>query len=83
MLVSWYDRDRDFESPPILPSVRKAAKRMAISLWTEHGATLRVDIEDGRFVLFYRPVEWLNYCKKVVDLTNYYLNVQSTFTFAP
>ena len=30
MLVSCYDRDRNFKSPPILLNVLKAVKRMAI-----------------------------------------------------
>jgi len=57
MLLSWYDRDRDFESP------KHASECHAISavpgyvdFALYHGATLKIDIEDGRFVFFYLPV---------------------------
>lgn len=58
MLLSWYDRDRDFESPQHASECHQAA---AVSGYVDygihHGATLMVDVEDGRFVFFYRPVE--------------------------
>ena len=59
MLVSWYDRDRDFESPPHTSECSGGCSKDGyINYGLSHGATLRVDIEDGRFVFFYAPVEW-------------------------
>ncbi|GMR21351.1 MAG: hypothetical protein BMS9Abin36_1951 [Gammaproteobacteria bacterium] len=57
MLLSWYDRDRDFEAPQHssechLDSVIPGYVDYGIS----HGATLMVDIEDGRFVFFFMPI---------------------------
>jgi len=59
MLISWYDRDRDFESPP--NTTEKAGdgpKDGYIHYALSHGAKLMVDIDGGRFVFFYTPVEW-------------------------
>jgi hypothetical protein len=59
MLVSWYDRDRDFESPPHTSECSRGdLKDGYIHYGLNHGATLKVDIEDGRFVFFFAPVEW-------------------------
>lgn len=59
MLVSWYDRDRDFESPPhTTESCSSVGKDGYIHYGLSHGAKLMVVIEDGRFVFFYAPVEW-------------------------
>jgi len=59
MLVSWYDRDRDFESPPNTTECAEGCKKDGyIHYGLNHGATLKVDIEDGRFVFFFTPVEW-------------------------
>ena len=59
MLVSWYDRDRDFESPPhTTESCGSGEKDGYIHYGLSHGAKLMVDIEDGRFVFFYAPIEW-------------------------
>lgn len=57
MLVSWYDRDRDFESPQHssechLDSVVPGYIDYGIS----HGAKLMIDIEKGRLVFLYIPV---------------------------
>ena len=54
MLLSWYDRDRDFESPQHagechLDSVTPGY----VDYGVHHGATLMIDIERGRFVFFY------------------------------
>jgi hypothetical protein len=58
MLLSWYDRDRDFESPQHASECHALS---AVSGYVDyglyHGATLKVDIEDGRFVFFYFPVD--------------------------
>ena len=59
MLMSWYDRDRDYESPPNTTECAGACEKSGYILYAlSHGATLRVDIEDGRFVFYFTPVEW-------------------------
>ena len=59
MLMSWYDRDRDYESPPYTTECAgDCAKNGYIHYALNHGATLKVDIEDGRFVFYFTPVEW-------------------------
>ncbi len=58
MLLSWYDRDRGFESPQHASECHQAAAVPGyVDYGIHHGATLKVDVEDGRFVFFYRPVE--------------------------
>jgi hypothetical protein len=58
MLLSWHDRDRDFEAPQ---HVSECHQDSAVPGYVEYalhrGATLMIDIESGRFVFFYRPVE--------------------------
>lgn len=55
MLLSWYDRDRDFEAPQ---HVSECHQDTAVPGYVDYalsrGATLRVDVENGRFVFFYR-----------------------------
>lgn len=59
MLVSWYDKDRDYESPPNTTECSgDCEKEGYIHYGLSHGARLKVDIEDGRFVFFFTPVEW-------------------------
>jgi hypothetical protein len=59
MLISWYDRDRDFESPPHTSECSAGGKKDGyIRYGLNHGATLIVDIDDGRFIFFYAPIEW-------------------------
>jgi len=58
MLVSWYDRDRDFESPPHSTESCGSEKDGYIHYGLSHGAKLMVEIEDGRFVFFYTPVDF-------------------------
>ena len=53
MLLSWWDRDRDFESPQHsseypLDSVPPGYVNYGIN----HGARLKVDIDNGRFLFF-------------------------------
>ncbi len=59
MLLSWYDRDRDFESPQ---HASECHENSAIPGYVDyglyHGATLKIDFEQGRFVFFYLPVEF-------------------------
>jgi len=58
MLLSWYDRDRDFESPQHASECHQnSAIPGYIDYGLYHGATLKIDVEDGRFVFFYLPVE--------------------------
>jgi Domain of unknown function (DUF5619) len=58
MLLSWYDRDRDFESPQHSSECHaNSAIPGYIDYGLRHGATLKVDIEQGRFVFFYLPVD--------------------------
>jgi hypothetical protein len=58
MLLSWYDRDRDFESPQHASECHlDSVVPGYVDYGIYHGATLKVDIEQGRFVFFYLPVE--------------------------
>lgn len=57
MLLSWYDRDRDFESPQHASECHQdSAVPGYVDYGIHHGATLMLDIEHGRFVFFYLPV---------------------------
>jgi len=59
MLLSWYDRDRDFESPQHASECHlDSAVPGYVDYGIHHGATLQVDIENGRFVFFYLPVDF-------------------------
>lgn len=57
MLLSWYDRDRDrdFEAPQ---HVSECHQDSAVPGYVDYAlsreATLKVDVENGRFVFFYR-----------------------------
>ena len=56
MLLSWYDRDRDFEAPQHASECHQdSAVPGYVDYGIHHGATLMVDVENGRFVFFYRP----------------------------
>ena len=56
MLLSWYDRDRDFEAPQHVSECHQdSAVPGYVDYGIHHGATLMVDVESGRFVFFYRP----------------------------
>jgi hypothetical protein len=57
MLLSWYDRDRDFESPQHSSECHlDSATPGYVDYGIHHGATLMVDVEGGRFIFFYLPV---------------------------
>jgi hypothetical protein len=59
MLLSWYDKDRDFESPQHATECHSNSPLPCyVDYGVYHGATLKVDIEDGRFVFFYLPVDF-------------------------
>jgi hypothetical protein len=54
MLLYWYDRDRDFESPQRASECHGASAAPGyVDYGLSHGATQMVDIEGGRFVFFY------------------------------
>ena len=58
MLLSWYDRDRDFESPQGSSECHHASAIPGyVDYGLNHGARLKVDIEEGRFVFFYMPLD--------------------------
>ncbi|WP_457668410.1 AF1514 family protein [Thiolapillus sp.] len=58
MLLSWYDRDRDFESPQHASECHvNTAVPGYVDYGLYHGAKLKIDIEDGRFVFFYLPID--------------------------
>ncbi len=58
MLLSWYDRDRDFESPQHASECHQdGAVPGYVDYGIHHGAKLKVDFHDGRFVFFYLPLE--------------------------
>jgi len=58
MLLSWYDRDRDFESPQHASECHSAGAMPGYAVYgLHHGATLMVNVEQGRFVFFYLPLE--------------------------
>ena len=57
MLLSWYDRDRDFESPQHSSECHAdSAIPGYVDYGINHGAELKVDIEKGRFVFYYLPL---------------------------
>ncbi len=58
MLLSWYDRDRDFESPQHASECHlDSATPGYVDYGIHHGATLKVDFHQGRFVFFYLPID--------------------------
>jgi hypothetical protein len=58
MLLSWYDRDRDFESPQHVSECHQdSAVPGYVDYALHRGARLMVDVEQGRFVFFYLPVD--------------------------
>ncbi|MEJ5210971.1 MAG: AF1514 family protein [Burkholderiales bacterium] len=55
MLLSWYDRDRDFEAPQHVSECHQdAAVPGYVDYALARGARLKIDFDDGRFVFFYR-----------------------------
>jgi hypothetical protein len=57
MLISWYDRDRDFESPQHSSECHQdSAVPGYVDYGLNHGAKLKVDFGKGRFVFFYMPL---------------------------
>jgi hypothetical protein len=59
LLISWYDRERDFESPAhVSECAGNGPKNGYIHYALSHGARLKVEVDGGRFVFFYTPVAW-------------------------
>lgn len=55
MLLAWYDRDRDFEAPQHVSECHQASATPGyVDYALNHGASLMIDIDAGRFVFFYR-----------------------------
>jgi hypothetical protein len=53
MLLSWYDRDRDFESPQHSSECHQdSAVPGYVDYGLNHGATLKIDLYQGRFIFF-------------------------------
>jgi hypothetical protein len=58
MLLSWYNRDRDFEAPqPVSECHLDAAVPGYVDYGVHHSATLVVDIAQGRLAFFYRNAD--------------------------
>jgi hypothetical protein len=54
MLLSWYDRDRDFESPQHASECGKeGATPGYVDYALTRGANLKVDVHHGRYIFFY------------------------------
>jgi hypothetical protein len=54
MLLAWYDRDRDFESPQHASECGSPGAEPGYRVYALHrGARLEVDVEDGRFVFLF------------------------------
>jgi len=59
MLLAWYDKDRDFESPQHASECHvNSAIPGYIDYALYHGATLKIDFENGRFVFFYMAIDF-------------------------
>ena len=59
MLLAWYDRDRDFESPQHSSECHvDSAIPGYIDYALYHGAKLKIDIEQGRFIFFYLAIDF-------------------------
>jgi hypothetical protein len=57
ILLSWYDRDLDFESPAHASECHDACDEPGyLEYARSRGAVLRVEIDGGRFVFCYRPL---------------------------
>jgi len=59
MLLSWYDAERNFESPAHCSECAgDGPKKGYVHYAVNRGARLMVNIEEGRYVFFFTPVEW-------------------------
>jgi hypothetical protein len=58
MLLSWYDKNRDFESPQHVSECHLDSDIPGyVDYGISHGATLMVDVDGGRFVFFYLAID--------------------------
>lgn len=56
ILIAWYDRDRDFESPAHAGECHDGCDVPGYLAYAEsRGASIRVDVDEGRFVFCYLP----------------------------
>ena len=59
MLLSWYDRERDFESPGHVSECSGCGPKQGyIHYALNRGARLQVVVDSGLFVFFFTQVEW-------------------------
>ena len=57
MLLSWYDRERNYESPAHVSECHThCATPGYIDFAASHGGELVIDFEQGRFVFCFRPL---------------------------
>lgn len=57
MLLSWYDRERDMESPAHAGECHEGCQMRGYWDYAlNRGATLAVDFDGGRFVFCFRPL---------------------------
>ena len=57
MLLSWYDRDRDLESPAHASECHEGcAIKGFLDYALNRGGALAVDFDEGRFVFCFRPL---------------------------
>jgi hypothetical protein len=57
LLLSWYDRERDLEAPGHVNECHAGCETPGyVDYAVNRGATLRVDVDGGRFVFCYRPL---------------------------
>ena len=58
MLLSWYDRERDMESPTHASECNEGCRKRGYWDYAlKRGATLAVDFDGGRFIFCFRPLE--------------------------
>lgn len=58
MLLSWYDRERDLESPAHVSECHEGCPIKGFWDYAlSRGGALAVDFDDGRFVFCFRPLE--------------------------
>lgn len=58
MLLSWYDRERDLESPAHVSECHEGCPTKGFWDYAlSRGAALAVDFDEGRFVFCFCPVE--------------------------
>jgi len=58
MLLSWFDRDRDFESPQLASECHLgSAVPGYVDYAVQNGASLVMNVEHGRFVFSFLPVD--------------------------